>query len=99
MTAMRCKPSRAAVGFTLWISLAWPAFSRAQSQEDVTPPTPVPSEPGYPEDGPWPSPLLPGTPLEPPTPVPAPPRGADVGPPPETFAPSDRGFGGVGGVL
>src|SRR5215831_9548337 len=101
MTAMRFIPTWAAVvGFTLLISLAWPGVSRAQSPEDAPPPRPVPAEAGYPEDGPRVAPLLPGMPLEQPTPIPAPPpRGPDVGPPPETFAPSDRGFGGVGGLL
>jgi hypothetical protein len=44
-------------------------------------------------------PTLPATPIvELPQPTPAP-RAGEFAPPPETFAPSDRGFGGLGGLM
>jgi hypothetical protein len=79
----------------LWVSFCNP--SRAQQPGETIP---APADPGaqvFPNDGPNPAPMLPGTQiLEPPAP---PPRIPETAPPPETFAPSDRGFGGVGGLM
>jgi hypothetical protein len=91
---MMRKTTQASVGFAVWL-LVSVAPARAQVPADAPPP-PAPVVLGNPADQPPPQPVLPGVPAEqphPPAPIP------ELGPPPETFAPSDRGFGGFGGMM
>jgi hypothetical protein len=93
---MMRKTTRAGVGFAVWLLLLSAAPAGAQGLQDMAPPPPAPAVLGNPDVPPPPQLVLPGLPVEQ-APVPA--RIPDLGPPPELFAPTDRGFGDMGGMF
>src|SRR5262249_36960926 len=77
-----------ALAFASWLLFGSPS---AHGQEPGRSPSPPPVVPMEPADLPPPTPVLPGDPKTLPPP--------EAAPQPDAFAPSDRGFGGAGGLI